>query len=196
MKRLAVAAGFLIMLGAGSPAYAGLVTDFKAPYKWLTEGQSWTVTHDLTDNDVPSLYSVVNADLWLAFADDDNDYEWNFNWSCFCFKKSVGTLEYAVVTGDGISGFFEVDGSHLFGFDFRHLDVGPDGIASLNASGKLEVTVTALARDDGQTNDFWWKKSVLLAHVEPKDVPEPGTLALLGAGLLGLGALRKLRAAA
>ena len=51
----------------------------------------------------------------------------------------------------------------------------------------LDVALTATK------GDFWFKGATLDAHGKSyaENVPEPGTLALLGLGLAGLGAARR-----
>lgn len=178
MTYLARIVAGLFALVLASSASAMLVYDVKEPGVKLKEGDSHTISHDLTDEGVPDDYLVTEAWLKLSFSDG----------------LIAGDLskDLAGVSGDGLSGTFEVDGTHLFGYDIRVLNVGGSGIDSLNSAGLLEVTVTALDTKWYEGfNDFWWKVSKLKAKVEPVPVPEPATAALLALGLGGLVASRR-----
>lgn len=164
LKGLAAAA--LLVSGA---ANATVIRDTNNPFVFLSEGDSHTVYHDLTDNGVPNALLVTAASLRLSFSDGYLFQDWAY--------------DVADISGAGVSGSFEVDGTHVGGFDVRWLPVGQNGIDELNTSGILAVTVTAAHTPWGH-NDFWWKKSKLIAHVT--EVPAPSALLLLGLGLCGV----------
>ena len=171
----------LCLFAFGPAASATMIVwDINNPYTFLSENgtQSATVTHDLTDDGVSEDYSVDWAVLRLGFSD-------GYKWYDYAY-------DIAHITGDGISDWIEVDGTHMWGFDIRWLGVQDAGIDSLNDNGMLEVTITAMdTPDHWGINDFWWKTSMLIAQV--KSVPEPGTLGMLSLGLLGIGVMRRLR---
>lgn len=60
-------------------------------------------------------------------------------------------------------------------------------LGDLKADGMISALVTA------NTGEFYIDSASLTAEVTPTAVPEPATLALLGMGLLGVGAMRRRR---
>lgn len=60
-------------------------------------------------------------------------------------------------------------------------------LGDLKADGMISALVTA------KTGEFYIDSASLTAEVTPTAVPEPATLALLGMGLLGVGAMRRRR---
>ncbi|MEO0574324.1 MAG: PEP-CTERM sorting domain-containing protein [Pseudomonadota bacterium] len=178
MKKSIKALIAVIAVALPAMASATIVSDTSNPYVNLQQGQSYTVYHDLTSYGVPDANEVTNAWLRLSFSDGYHRGDW--------------ALDIANISAAGVSRTYEVDGTHAFGFDVRWIGVGAAGIDSLNDNGILAVTVNAAntAWWAGH-NDFWWKHSTLYANVQA--VPAPGALALLGLGLLGMGAVRRRR---
>lgn len=147
-----------------SVAHAGLITDTVENNQYLSTWQSYSYTHDINDDGF-TLGSAVSGSLSIDIRDDQDQWWETFEWSLIVVE------DYDFDTG---------------GFTFHANDFNNalelEALASLNANGMLDVTVTSL------WGDFYLGDSILSVITE---VPEPGTIALVGAGLLGLFVARR-----
>jgi len=117
---------------------------------------TYTFTHNiLNEGFVPSLYNILNADIYITMADDGDRASENV-------RISLDNLVVAHA--------MDVD-SGAYHFTVNSTLLQDDGL--------LVVNLNVLS------GDFYFQKSEL--DVTAEAVPEPGTLALTGMGLLGLG---------
>lgn len=167
----------LAFLAISSLANAVVITtwtdslDF-TPDIYLNAGDSYSYTHDITDDGFnPDIdYATVWGNTLTLGLYDDQDM----------LKK-----EWAHIELPGIDSIIEVDY-----FD-EVLGLGFIAWASLNDNGLLDLTVSAVK------GDFYLGHSILeVTGIADKyaNVPEPGTLGLLGLTLIGLAIARKIKA--
>jgi hypothetical protein len=163
----------LAVLGAslGGVANAGPVTwtDFHnfTPDRLVTILSPVIYTHDITtDGFKPGVDSIDSYSLSFDLYDD---------------KDRAGEIALFSQPGDLFSNqYFNLSGTEGAGWTMA-------GVWFLEGSGRLTVAISSATL----LGDFYLGSSTLT--VKGHSVPEPGTLALFGAALLGFGLIRRKR---
>lgn len=147
-----------------STCFAGVITDTQEVNKLVNILTPASWTHNILDNGF-TLGTAQSATLTVQLKDD---------------SKTDGAEVANIVVG-----FFDFEDGVAFynaTSDWTGA-LGISSIASLNANGLLDVSVFST------WGDFIVGNSTLT--VNTSDVPEPGSLILLGLGLFGLGLARR-----
>ncbi|MEZ5559368.1 MAG: PEP-CTERM sorting domain-containing protein [Pseudomonadales bacterium] len=104
------------------------------------------------------------------------------------FLLDIFRNEFAIITVDGASTEFQAPSSTPHGFQTV-------SIADLGSTLAITLTAPAAIAPYGSGDDGDHDFALAGLRLTPVSVPEPGSLALLGAGLLGIGLLRRRQSA-
>jgi hypothetical protein len=188
---IAVAAAVGLAGTANAAFVPATWTDQVGGHVFIDSQHSYSYTHDLTDDGFnPGTDSVWDFVLNINLSDDGDGAREKAD-------IGVGSIDLSLF-GYVIHDLQE---SHSFKFDSSSFTLasgfftGLIGLVELNDTGFLSVTLNSTK------GDFWFGGSKLVAggfKDTSHQVPEPGTLAMFGIGLVGVAAAarrRKARAA-
>lgn len=167
--------GALMTLAAAVQAAPMTWSDIHTASEFVTAGETVEWSHDIRDSGFNAgVDSIFDYTIRLSFRDDANDKVKFLFWTIqegeaayFDQPGLLGDLLFEVDTGD-----YTAPGTIL-------------GRYKLEEDGFLKVSLTSLL------GDFYFDSAELVANGDAASVPEPGSLALLGVGLVGLGLARR-----
>lgn len=194
------ALAFPLLAGIAAPAHAVVIpfTDVYDPADiTLTVGgtASHSFTHDITDSIDVATDTILSGTLAIVLSDTTGAEDAQFRFDLGSFV-SQGNVPNAATT-------FTFNIANSYGSTLL--------ISSLQADGKLDVTVQ-VGQQGGPPSNLIFRNSTLTGEAmrpevtptpdpiptpdpvpipDPSPIPEPSGLILLGAGLIGLAAMRR-----
>lgn len=176
LKRLIVGTAAVIgFVGSANAAFVPASwSDTIGGSHYVAAGSSYSYQHNINDSGFQPLHDVITSfSLAIDLYDDQRD-----GW----FEYEIAEVNIAAGLPDGYVTSFDFGNDAYTGWSLT-------GLIQLNVLGTLSVTVSSVCTWL-VCGDFVVGTSSLVARGYSQ-VPEPGTIALLGLGLLGIGLGRR-----